>query len=170
MTWNVQNLLPVGSQDGPPTQAAMDAKLASLAAVIDVHQPDVLALQEVGPAEVLEPLQLLTHKLPHREVSTHDDHRRIRVALLSRLPLKDPVQLHAFPAGLAPVQVGDPPAGRASPPTQAHMGRGALQAAVAIGDQVTIVTAHLKSKLLTFPGNRHSPATRTNAAASPSTH
>jgi endonuclease/exonuclease/phosphatase family metal-dependent hydrolase len=49
MTWNVQNLLPVGDKDGPPTQAALDAKLASLAQVIDAQQPDVLALQEVGP-------------------------------------------------------------------------------------------------------------------------
>jgi hypothetical protein len=31
MTWNVENLLPVGSKAGLPTQAAMDAKLASLA-------------------------------------------------------------------------------------------------------------------------------------------
>jgi endonuclease/exonuclease/phosphatase family metal-dependent hydrolase len=158
MTWNVQNLLPVGSTDGPPTQAAMDAKLASLAAVIDAQQPDVLALQEVGPPEVLEPLQaLLGHKLPHREVSAHPDHRGIRVALLSRLPLTDPVQVHPFPAGLAPVQVGDPPAGSsAPPPTLDHMGRGALQATVtAHGHQVTVITAHLKSKLLTFPGNRH---------------
>ena len=32
---------------GPPTQAAFDAKLASLAEVIDAQQPDVLALQEL---------------------------------------------------------------------------------------------------------------------------
>jgi endonuclease/exonuclease/phosphatase family metal-dependent hydrolase len=159
MTWNVQNLLPVGSTDGPPTQAAMDAKLASLAAVIDAQQPDVLALQEVGPAEVLEPLQQrLAHQLPHAEVSAHDDHRHIRVAFLSRLPLRDPVHAHGFPAGLAAVQVGDPPAGATAPlPTQAHMGRGALQVTVtADGQDVTVITAHLKSKLLTFPGNRHS--------------
>ena len=160
MTWNVQNLLPVGTEGGPPTPQAMEAKLASLAKVIDAQQPDVLALQEVGPPEVLAPLQeLLGHELPHAEVSAHPDGRGIRVALLSRLPLQDPVQLRQFPQGLAAVQVGDPPAqAGARPPRQDHMGRGALQATVtAGGHQVTVVTAHLKSKLLTFPDNRHFP-------------
>jgi exonuclease III len=54
MSWNVQNLFAAGTEDGPPTQDAFDAKLASLAAVIDAQQPDVLALQEVGPPEVLQ--------------------------------------------------------------------------------------------------------------------
>jgi len=160
MTWNVQNLLPVGSKGGPPTQAALDAKLASLAQVIDAQQPDVLALQEVGPPQMLEPLQeRLTHKLPHREVSAHPDGRGIRVAVLSRLPLQDPVQAHQFPAGLAPVQVGDPPTGSTGPPpTLDHMGRGALQVTVtADGQDLTIITAHLKSKLLTFPQERFQP-------------
>ncbi|HEX6673579.1 MAG TPA: endonuclease/exonuclease/phosphatase family protein [Actinomycetes bacterium] len=160
MTWNVQNLLPVGSESGPPTAEAMDAKLASLVAVIDAQQPDVLALQEVGPRPVLEPLQaLLSHPLTHLAVSDNPDGRGIRVALLSRLPVQDLVQLHQFPKGLASVQVGDPPAAAAAqPPRQDHMGRGALQATVTVdGHQVTVVTAHLKSKLLTFPGGRHFP-------------
>jgi len=160
MTWNVQNLLPVGSAGGPPTPAAMEAKLASLAEVIDAQRPDVLALQEVGPREVLEPLRaLLTQPLPHLEVSDFPDDRGIRVALLSHLPLQDPVQVRPFPKGLAPVQVGDPPAGAAAqPPRSDHMARGALQATVTVdGHRVTVVTAHLKSKLLTFPGGRHFP-------------
>lgn len=56
MTWNVQNLLPVGHQDGPATQEEYDAKLAALAEVIDAVEPDVLALQEVGPDHVLADL------------------------------------------------------------------------------------------------------------------
>ena len=159
MTWNVQNLLPVGTKDGPPTQAALDAKLASLAQVIDAQQPDVLALQEVGPPQMLEALQeRLTHKLPLLEVSEHPDRRQIRVAFLGRLPLRDPVQVHQFTEGLAPVQVGDPPAGQTAPPTLDHMGRGALQVTVtADGQDLTIITAHLKSKLLTFPNDRFQP-------------
>jgi hypothetical protein len=122
MTWKVQNLLPVGTKDGPPTQAALDAKLGSLAQVIDAQQPDVLALQEVGPPQMLQQLQeRLTHKLAHQQISEHSDRRQIRVAFLGRLPLQDPVQLHPFPAGLAPVQVGDPPADQAVPPTLDHM-------------------------------------------------
>jgi endonuclease/exonuclease/phosphatase family metal-dependent hydrolase len=81
------------------------------------------------------------------------------VALLSRLPLNDPVQVHPLASGLAPVQHGDPPANPAQPlPTLDHLGRGALQATVALeGRDVTVVTVHLKSKLLTFGPDRFSP-------------
>jgi hypothetical protein len=80
------------------------------------------------------------------------------VAFLSHLPLQDPVQLHPFPQGLAPVQVGDPPAGSTAPPSLDHMGRGALQVTVtADGQGLVIITAHLKSKLLTFPNDRFQP-------------
>jgi endonuclease/exonuclease/phosphatase family metal-dependent hydrolase len=127
--------------------------------VIDAQQPDVLALQEVGPPQMLQQLQeRLTQKLPNAEVSAHPDHRQIRVAFLSHLPLQDPVQLHPFPQGLAPVQVGDPPAGSTAPPSLDHMGRGALQVTVtADGQDLVIITAHLKSKLLTFPNDRFQP-------------
>jgi endonuclease/exonuclease/phosphatase family metal-dependent hydrolase len=160
MTWNVQNLLAAGTEDGPPTQAAFDAKLGSLAGAIDAQQPDVLALQEVGLPQVLgELLERLTHKLPNRELSTHPDGRGIRVGFCSHLPLQQPVQLHPFPVGMAPVQVGDPPADPTAPPaTLAHMARGALQVTVTAGGQdLTVVTAHLKSKLPTFPGGRFQP-------------
>ena len=45
MTWNVQNLFPPGTPDGPATQEEYEAKLARLAGVIDEVSPDVLALQ-----------------------------------------------------------------------------------------------------------------------------
>ena len=160
MTWNVENLLRVGDQGGPTTQAELDAKLDSLAQVIDTQQPDVLALQEIGQPDMLAALQhQLTHKLPHHEISTHPDQRGIRVALLSRLPLSDPVQVHPLASGLAPVQHGDPPADTTQPlPTLDHLGRGALQATVTTdGRDVVVITAHLKSKLLTFGPNRFSP-------------
>jgi len=160
LSWNVQNLFAAGTPDGPPTPEAFDAKLASLAEVLDAQQPDVAALQEVGPPEVLAALQeRLGHQLPHQELSTHPDGRGIRVAFLSRLPLQAPVQLHPFPVGLAPVQVGDPDDDPTTPlPTRADMARGALQVTVtADGHQLTIISAHLKSKLLTFPGGRFQP-------------
>jgi hypothetical protein len=49
LTWNVQNLFAAGTKDGPPTQEAFDAKVASLAEVLDAQRPDVAALQELGP-------------------------------------------------------------------------------------------------------------------------
>jgi hypothetical protein len=65
------------------------------------------------------------------------------------------VQLHPSPSGLAPVQVGDPPQPL---PTTADIGRGALQVTVtADSHPITILTAHLKSKLLTFPNGRFQP-------------
>ena len=78
MTWNVQNLFAAGAEDGPPTQEAFDAKLASLAEVLDAQRPDVAALQELGPPEVLAQLQQrLGHQLPHQQLSEHPDGRGI---------------------------------------------------------------------------------------------
>ena len=56
MTWNIQNLFPVGHADGPATQQEYDDKIAGLAEVINAVAPDVLALQEVGPEQVLADL------------------------------------------------------------------------------------------------------------------
>src|SRR5262245_36302499 len=56
MTWNIQNLFPVGQGDGPATQQEYDDKIAGLAEVINAVAPDVLALQEVGPEQVLADL------------------------------------------------------------------------------------------------------------------
>jgi hypothetical protein len=111
------DLFAAGSEDGPPTQEAFDAKLASLAEVLDAQRPDVAALQELGPPEVLAQLQeRLTHELPHQQLSAHPDGRGIRVGFLSRLPFEAPVQLHPLAVGLAPVQVGDDDQNPATPP------------------------------------------------------
>jgi len=56
MTWNIQNLFPVGHEDGPATQQEYDDKIGGLAEVIDAVQPDLLALQEIGPEQVLADL------------------------------------------------------------------------------------------------------------------
>src|SRR5215218_498475 len=160
LTWNLQNLFAAGTKDGPPTQEAFDAKVASLAEVLDAQRPDVAALQELGPPEVLAQLQQrLSQQLPHQQLSEHPDGRGIRVGFLSRLPLEAPVQLHPLTAGLSPVQVADDDQDPATPlPTSGTMGRGALQVTVtAHGHPLTILTVHLKSKLLTFPGDRFQP-------------
>jgi len=159
MTWNVENLFLTGTGAGPQTQADFDAKLTALAGVIGAQRPDVLALQEVGQPDALALLQqALADPFPHQELSTHPDQRGIRVAVLSRHPLHDPVQLHAFPTGLSPVQVADPPNPTTPPATQAHMGRGALHVRVtASGHDLVVVIVHLKSKLLSFPGHRFTP-------------
>jgi hypothetical protein len=56
MCWNVENLFLPPPGDGPAVER-FQCKLANLAAVIDEQQPDVLALQEIGPDGALAVLQ-----------------------------------------------------------------------------------------------------------------
>jgi endonuclease/exonuclease/phosphatase family metal-dependent hydrolase len=153
MTWNVENLFEVGDESGPQTNAELGAKIESLRAVIDAEEPHVLGLQEIGSEEALTRLQqALMAPMPHRHLGIADE-RGIRVAFISRSALSDPVDIQPFPAGLVPVQVGDDPEGPAGPRLMGQMGRGALQVTMrANGRDVHVITAHLKSKLLTFPG------------------
>lgn len=151
-TWNLENLFRWGQDAGPSTEAAYDAKLEALRRVIDRLHPDVLAVQEVGNLDALEDLRTRLAGTWHSAVSEHPDPRGIRVGFLSRLELADVEQVHAFPERLLPVQVNDD-GGMGS-----SMGRGALRVRVqADGRDVDLLTCHLKSKLLTFPGPRFSP-------------
>ena len=158
MTWNVQNLLSVGHDSGPRTTAHLDAKIAALAAVVDTVRPHVLALQEVGTATVLSRFQdALTWRMPHRAIGVPDA-RGIRVAFFSTRVVRNPTDVVSFPPGLLPVQVADDPAGSIGPKTMNGMGRGALQITVtANGRDMRLLTCHLKSKLLSFPGGRFFP-------------
>jgi predicted extracellular nuclease len=87
----------------------------------------------------------------HTETAAPDG-RGIRVGFLSRLELTDVVQVAAFPAGLRPIQVDD-----TATSIQA-MGRPILSARVrlASGTGLDLLSCHLKSKLLSFPGGRFS--------------
>jgi predicted extracellular nuclease len=150
-TWNLENLFRPGNPAGPTTQAAYDAKLDALAATISALDPDVLAVQEVGDPAALDDLaDTIARGYDHRHTAT-PDRRGIRVGFLSRLPLLDPVEVRDFPAGLRPVQVDDTAAGATT------MGRAGFVAGIDIGaTRVQLLTCHLKSKLLTFPGGRFS--------------
>jgi endonuclease/exonuclease/phosphatase family metal-dependent hydrolase len=158
MSWNVENLFDVGDEDGPETQAQLTAKIASLKTVIDEQEPHVVALQEVGSESALARLQAaLAVPMPHRELAPPGD-RGIRVGFISRRVLHDRTEIRPFPPMLLPVQVGDDPAGPDGPRMMNQMGRAALGVTVRANNRdVHIVTAHLKSKLLTFPGGRFAP-------------
>lgn len=156
MTWNVQNLFPVGHPEGPASRAEYRARVRALAAVIDEVGPDVLALQEVGPVEVLVDLSdACAMDFDNRLVGIPDA-RGIRVGLLSPRRLSNRRDVQALPPGVLPVQARDP---RHDDPTTtdnealtATTGRGILSATVrAARRKVTIVTCHLKSKLITYP-------------------
>jgi endonuclease/exonuclease/phosphatase family metal-dependent hydrolase len=151
-TWNLENLFRPGSEYGPTTEEAYENKLAALAEVIRGIGPDVLAVQEVGSSEAI---QDLVDRLPgdwHVALSQFPDRREIRVGFVSRLPFDEVDDAHDFPRPLRPVQVDD--AGT----TLAATNRGVLRVRVtSAGAPVDLVTCHLKSKLLTFPGERFTP-------------
>ncbi len=159
MTWNVENLFRPGGPSGPTSEASYQAKLAGLAATINQQAPDLLAVQEIGDPDALGDLVGLLDGAGQwqQRVSDHPDARGIRVAWLARRPITAAADIVAFPAHLAPVQTNDQADDQAA--TTATMGRGAVAVTVAAdsGQVVQLVTAHLKSKLLTFPGGRFQP-------------
>ncbi len=151
-TWNLENLFRPSVTDAAPTTAgAYEAKLAALAATITALDPDALAVQEVGDPDALQDLLDLLDGSWAAEVAGPDG-RGIRVGCISRLPLSVVAQVTSFPAGLQPVQVGD------HGETMDAMGRPALHVRIGDGaDALDLVSTHLKSKLLTFPGGRFGP-------------
>lgn len=147
-TWNVENLFRPGG-DGPPDQGAYAAKLDALTATITGIAPDVLAVQEIGdPAAFGDLVENLGGNWEN-VLSGHSDQRGIRVGFLSRHPLTVVADTVSLPATLQPIQLADPPA-----PTSHELGRGALTVTVepVQGVRLTLITCHLKSKLLSFPG------------------
>ena len=163
MTWNVENLFSPGYPISPTrnvTEQEYDAKLDYLTRVIQTVKPDVVALQEIGSRSVEDRQSLddlgdrLAELLPHRAVSNHPDRRPsgggIRVGFLSRLPILSTEDVVTYvPGELASVPdwLDEPP----RPPIQ-RLSRGALRIDVETegGTRVRLVTAHLKSKLVTY--------------------
>jgi endonuclease/exonuclease/phosphatase family metal-dependent hydrolase len=160
MTWNVENLFRPGADGGPDTQAVYQAKLQGLAATINSQAPDALAVQEIGDPAALADLVAMLNGSWQPRMSAHPDQRQIRVAWLSPHPISDPEQILNFPQHLQPVQTND--VGR----TISAMGRGALAINIISdsGKTIRLVTTHLKSKLLTFPGGRFNPHDETERA------
>jgi endonuclease/exonuclease/phosphatase family metal-dependent hydrolase len=147
-TWNLENLFLPGTEFGPSSEEVYEEKLQGLADVIAGIDPDVLAVQEVGSPEACDDL---VDRLPgewETTLSELPDERGIRVGFLSRLAVEDSEEVHAFRRPLRPVQADD--AGATSDGTS----RGLLRIRVA---GVELVTGHLKSKLLRFPGDRFTP-------------
>lgn len=153
-TWNLENLFRPGDEDGrPPDQATYEAKLDALAGTIDRMAPDVLGVQEIGESVALDDLveRLAGDWTTH--VSAHPDPRGIRNAVISRLPVEETEDLVAYADGVGPVRASD------GGDLSTEMGRGAFRVRVrtAGGGTVDVVTCHLKSKLLSYPGGRFNP-------------
>ncbi|GIH25088.1 hypothetical protein Aph01nite_33980 [Acrocarpospora phusangensis] len=148
-TWNLENLYRAGGEFGPRDEAAYEAKLKALAGTITQIGPDVLGVQEVGEPEALEDLAGLLEGEWHLALSRYPDARGIRVGFLSRLPLTVLHDVSAFPRPLAAVQTAD------GGDTVDRTSRGML--AVQAGPDLVVAVAHLKSKLLSYPGGRFGP-------------
>src|SRR5262245_42683752 len=151
MTWNVENLFRPAPGAPQVDQQRFQQKIQLLAKIINQLGPDVLALQEVGGLEPLNDLQqALAPGFPHSAISQFPDPRGIRVAFLSKLSLTSSLDFVDFPPGPA-LDIHDLTGTGASIPIT-RMSRGALRITVTKqGLTVTIITVHLKSKLLTFP-------------------
>jgi len=151
-TWNLENLYRPGGPFGPKDKAAYETKLAALASVIKELDPTLLGVQEVGDPEALADLTGLLDGEWHIALSEHPDHRGIRVGFLSRPEPRVLADTIAFPEKLRPVQSAD------SGEPEAHAGRGVLAVRIVSGElTLRVAVAHLKSKLLTYPGNRFQP-------------
>ncbi|QJT01017.1 endonuclease [Streptomyces asoensis] len=151
-TWNLENLYRPGGPFGPKDKAAYEAKLAALAAVVTALDPGVLGVQEVGEPEALADLLETVGGTWHAALSAHPDSRGIRVGVISRTPLEVLADTRAYPAGLRPVQADD------SGATSDGSGRGFLAVeTVTPSGPLRVAVAHLKSKLLSYPGDRFFP-------------
>jgi endonuclease/exonuclease/phosphatase family metal-dependent hydrolase len=163
MTWNVENLFPPGhplSARKVVSEEDYNAKLEYLSQTILTIRPDVLALQEIGGSESsdahpLDDLQSnLNGQYPHKALSSYPDRRGIRVGFLSRFPIVDRDEF----VSLAPGELASVPDWYPNPPAT-RMGRGVLKIEVEplAGVRIRFITAHLKSKLITYPGGRFAP-------------
>ncbi|MEU6536163.1 endonuclease/exonuclease/phosphatase family protein [Streptomyces sp. NPDC047000] len=151
-TWNLENLYRPGGRFGPTDETEYKTKLASLAAVITDLGPALLGVQEVGEPGALEDLVAMLDGEWHIALSGHPDGRGIRVGVLSRAQPHVVADVNAFPERLHPIQSDD------SGPAVLQAGRGFLAVEVTTGaGPLTVAVAHLKSKLLTYPGGRFFP-------------
>lgn len=151
-TWNLENLYRPGGPSGPKDKATYETKLASLAAVITELDPVLLGVQEVGDPAALDDLAGLLDGEWYTALSTRPDVRGIRVGFLSRTEPRVVADTNAFPAQLRPVQSDD------SGAEEPGAGRGLLAVEVETpAGPLTVAVAHLKSKLLTYPGDRFFP-------------
>lgn len=151
-TWNLENLMLPGSGDGAPdTDAEYAAKVESLASVITALDPVLLGVQEVKQEQALDDLVRAVGGEWHTALSRHRDARGIGVGFISRTPMRVLRDTRVFARKLRPVQSDD---GAQPGDHDREASRGFLAVEVDTPDgPLRVAVAHLKSKLLTYPGN-----------------
>ncbi|MCH9031351.1 MAG: endonuclease/exonuclease/phosphatase family protein, partial [candidate division Zixibacteria bacterium] len=151
MTWNVENLYKPADDASASKISKYQNKLDLLAQTILRLNPDVIAFQEVGGDDSLKDLQReLAGGYPGMAISGMPDRRGIRVAFLSKMPIDEEEEVVDFPPGPA-LDINRVSSSGDIVPVD-RMGRGALRIRVTKnGHTFDTITAHLKSKLLTYP-------------------
>jgi endonuclease/exonuclease/phosphatase family metal-dependent hydrolase len=155
MTWNLENFERPAAN---ATQAAKDrysGKLKQVSELITGAGPDLVGVQEVlgshdDPAPgVFDDLLGALGPGWTGCLSQRPDDRGIRVGWLSTGQLTGPADVFRYPDGVPATKVDD------QGPAISETKRGALGVTYARGDGLTVqaLAAHLKSKLLTFPGH-----------------
>jgi endonuclease/exonuclease/phosphatase family metal-dependent hydrolase len=157
MTWNLENFeRPAANAE----QAAKDRyarKLQQIKDVITSAGPDLVGVQEVlADRRNLEPqsfADLLAALGPEWNgcLSQRPDPRGIRVGWLARGQLTNPTDVAAYPSRVPPTTTDDD-GNQITAITASKRGALAVTYGRADGLVVQALTAHLKSKLLTFPG------------------
>ena len=153
MTWNVENLFRPGEgSGGPESDDIYQAKLQLLAQTITKLDSDVLAIQEIGSVEAFQDLKTAVgNAYANGQLSKNPDDRGIRVGFLSKLSLENPTDIVDFSPNVSLSIKGE------DGTPIARMRRGALWVKTTVdGLTINVITAHLKSKLLTFPGGAFS--------------
>jgi endonuclease/exonuclease/phosphatase family metal-dependent hydrolase len=153
MSWNLENFFSLAADADTEGRQAFKQKVEELKNIITAQAPDVVGLQEVGDPEAFETLRGELGLSWQAVLSTHfEAHHAIRVGWLSPRVLSEVEEVIDLPAALTPVKVGDNDA----PMTKMGRGAVAVTATTAGGTAVRVLTTHLKSKLLTFPGGHFS--------------
>jgi endonuclease/exonuclease/phosphatase family metal-dependent hydrolase len=155
MTWNLENFERPAAGAPEATREQYSGKLKQISELITGAGPDLVGVQEVLASDAdLAPGvfdDLLKALGPGWTgcLSQRPDERGIRVGWLSTGQLTDPADIFRYPDGVPATKVDD------QGPPISETKRGALAITYTRGDGLTVhaLTAHLKSKLLTFPGH-----------------
>lgn len=155
MTWNLENFERPAAGAPEAAREQYSGKLKQISELITGAGPDLVGVQEVlaSHADLAPGVfdDLLAALGPGWTgcLSQRPDERGIRVGWLSTGQLTGPADVFRYPDGVPATKVDD------QGPLISETKRGALAVTCTRGDGLTVhaLTAHLKSKLLTFPGH-----------------
>ena len=155
MTWNLENFERPAANAAEAAKERYAGKLKQISELITGAGPDLVGVQEVladhedlAPG-VFDDLLAALGAQWNGCLSQRPDDRGIRVGWLSRGQLTSPTDVAVYPPGVPATTVDD----HGTVITASK--RGALAVTYTRGDGLTVqaLTAHLKSKLLSFPGH-----------------